>query len=434
MRTPGLEASLAAFAGLVDAKTGIIRSVNLMLLGDADPPVFMAHADPCDTLPLTGMRAANRGAACSMTVERAVVRACGESVERYCSAIYDPRELRLASPGELARAGERHVDVHTIYPYTDAQYEAPGFPFQRVRDDTRIRWVEGASLTTGEPVWLPASCVYVPYLFDRAVEPWTHMPISTGLAAGRSREQCITKGIYEIIERDALMIGWYARRSPPRLDPERCRGLAPDVDALLASAAHTGGQWYLSCLTLDLEVPVIGAALIDPGRPPLTSFGIAADPDPVHALRLALEEAALTRTLVNRSPELLGSADYVHERFDTLRDHFLAHASSPRLRDRLRFLTDDGPLIEFESLQVRRPPVDALLHRGGLEAFWIDVTTPDARACGFHVVRTIIPHMQPLDNDHRYRYLGGARLRSVPAALGSPCAPEAWNPDPHPFP
>lgn len=429
-----LAESLAAFAPLVDPKTGIIRGVDLMKLGPSDPPVFLAHAAPCDTAPLTGMRAANRGAACSVSVERAIVRACGESVERYCSAIYDPRELRLAPAAALARAGERLVRVDDLYPFGDETRAVPGFPYGQVHEDTPIRWARGRSLLTDEPVWIPASCVYVPYLFDRAVEPWSHMPISTGLAAGRSVQGCITKGIHEIIERDALMIGWLARLVAPRIDPATCRGRAADVDRLLDGAAVTGARWHLSLLTLDLDVPVIGAALIDPGDPPLTSFGIAADDDPVHALRLALEEAALTRTLVNRSPEILDNPGQVHTNYDTLRGHLLAHATSAELRERLRFMTDEGDLLPFDALFRERPPLTDRLAARGLEPIWIDVTTEDVRDCGFHVVRTVIPTMQPLDNDHRFRYLGGRRLREVAARYGRDLDRTGTNPDPHPFP
>jgi ribosomal protein S12 methylthiotransferase accessory factor len=429
-----LAESLAAFAALVDEKTGIIRSVDVMKLGPGDPPVFLAHAEPSDTAPLTGMRAANRGAACSVSVDRAIVRACGESIERYCSAIYDPRELHVARAAVLIASGERVVRVDTLYPFDDDTRALPGFPYGEAHEDTAIRWVRGTSLATREAVWVPASCVYVPYLFDRAVEPWTHMPISTGLAAGRDVAGCITKGIYEIVERDALMIGWLARITPSRIDPQSCRGRAADVDRLLDGAATTGARWHLSHLTLDVDVPVIGAALIDPGDPPLTSFGIAADDDPVHAVRLALEEAALTRTLVNRSPEILDDAVEIHQRYDTLRGHLLGHATSVALRERLRFMTDDGDLRDLAALFAPRPPLLDRLAACGLEPIWIDVTTDDVAQCGFRVIRVVIPTMQPLDNDHRFRHLGGRRLREVAARHGVDLVREGINPDPHPFP
>ena len=275
-------------------------------------------------------------------------------------------------------------------------------------------------------------------LFNVAVEPFTHMPISTGLAAGTSVESCTRKGILEIIERDALMIVWYSRLSVPRIDPQSCWGLSPETDALLSVAKEGGATWYINLLTLDIDVPVVSAALINPGSPPLTSFGISADPDPARALLLALEEASLTRMLLNRSQEILANQNYVHDRLVTLHDHLMAHATSGTLRQSLRFLTDTGAWSRFEDIQKRWSGGTSLgqkLSAVGLEAIWVDVTTPDVRDFGFHVLRTVIPGMQPLDNDHRYRYLGGRRLTSVPTGLGYPqLRREALNCDPHPFP
>lgn len=431
--------ALSGFGALTDARTGVIRKVEVLKTGENDPAIYLAHAEPCDTTALAGLPAANRGAACSATPERAIVRACGESVERYCSAFFDVGSMLLTSPAELAAAGTRHVRVEEIYPYAKWQYEQPGFKFEQPSADRQLRFVPGASLMTGEQVWLPASCVYVPYLFDAAVEPFTHMPISTGLAAGPNVDACIHKGIMEIMERDALMITWYGRLPAPRIPTASCYGLSPEIDYLLDQTQATGGDWFINWLTLDVNVPVISVALIDPGQPPLTSFGIAADPDAAHALLLAIEEALLTRMLLNRSRELIDDPQYIQRELNTLRDHLLAHATSPNLRDELRFLTAEAPNRTFqecvETLTGAPRDMRARLMDAGLEAIWIDVTTPDVAECGFRVVRTVVPGMQPLDNDHHRRYLGGARLRTVPERLGyGPRTLESFNPEPHPFP
>ena len=65
-----------------------------------------------------------------------------------------------------------------------------------------------------------------------------------------------------------------------------------------------------------------------------------------------------------------------------------------------------------------------------------DLTTPDAAALGFSVVRAVIPGFHPLHLGHRLRALGGDRLWSVPGRLGYPGrTPEQGdNPVPHPYP
>lgn len=430
--------SLAEFAVLADSRTGIIGSVGLIRLSESDPVAYIAHAEPCDTRPLVGMPAENRGAACSASVERAVVRACGESVERYCSAFFDTDSLLQASYAELEASGRAYIPTERLYPFAAWQYDEPGFPFEPTAGRT-IRWIEGRSAISGEPALIPASCVYVPYMFDHAVEPFTHMSISTGLAAGRDIDQCIAKGMLEILERDALMIVWHAELEMPRLNVESCLGRSRLIDDLLAAGLRGSSAWFLNVLTLDVDVSIICAALIDPGSPPLTSFGISADPDPERALLLALEEATLTRTLVNRMDDAREAREWDAADVRTLHDHLIAHATSSRLRERLGFLTG-APEMDFGDLVTRAEPgrqrsVKERVAAAGLDAFSVDVTTEDVAEFGFHVVRTVMPGMQPLDNDHRYPFIGGSRRVTVPRALGLGTPTEATvNPDPHPFP
>ena len=97
--------ALAEFAVLTDSRTGIIGSVSLIRLSESDPVAYIANAEPCDTTPLVGLPAANQGSACSASAERAVLRACGESVERYCSAFFDTGSLLQASDAELEASG-----------------------------------------------------------------------------------------------------------------------------------------------------------------------------------------------------------------------------------------------------------------------------------------------------------------------------------------
>jgi ribosomal protein S12 methylthiotransferase accessory factor len=266
------------------------------------------------------------------------------------------------------------------------------------------------------------------------------MPISTGLAAGPTVEHCIEKGICEILERDALMLCWYSKIITPRIAVDSCRGISPEIDALLDAGASDTQQWHIGLLTLDVEIPVVYAALIDFEGQPKTSFGISAATNIDKAILLALEEAVLTRILVNRSKELKKANSDDAGTVKTLRDHLLIHAASMDMRKRAAFMLDDGPQLALADIKNRfqrseQIPLIAKLHRIGLIAYWKDLTTRDVSDCGIRVARVIIPGAQPLDNDHRYRYLNGKRLVAVAQQYGSTVAhTDQLNPDPHPFP
>jgi len=441
-----LEQAVARFASLVDDRTGLISRVDSIALTSRDPLLHLVYAEPCDTTSMAGLAAANAGAAASPDPRRAFVRACGESIERYCAAFFDFEAMHLATEAELAERGQAFEPIGAFYPFADWQYEQDAFPFERGGGRPQ-RWVEAtrwsgdgeAAAPSGaadEVVLVPASAVYVPYLFDRDVEPFTHMPISTGLAAGPTRERAIAKGVFEILERDAFMVSWHARLGGDVIDPASCAGRDPLVDEMLAYAGRES-RWLLNGLRTDVEVPIVSAALVDDTDPPMTSFGISAHTDPSRALLLAMEEAMLTRVLLNRSPQTLTPwTDF--DTINDLRAHMIAHASTPSLRGALSFL-DDGSALSFDQYAAtfRGPttPLPEALASAGFEALWVDVTTPDVAEAGLHVVRSLIPRMQPLDNDHAHRYLGGRRVADVARRFGRELRGSAdYHAAPHPFP
>ena len=425
---------------LVDPTAGIVKSVKLFKLSEQDPDVFAAYAEPADTKPLWGTTAANEGGACAVSSDRAVVRACGELVERYCSSYFRQERMPLEAEANLSNRSQRFVSVRDLYPFAPYQYDAPGFPFDQTDKTSPMRWVDGQSYLTSASVWIPASCVYVPYSFNRDVEPFSHMSISTGLAAGACLEDCVTKGIMEILERDSLMIIWHRCMPTPRVEPTSCRGLQQDIDKLLDYAKVDEYDWHINCLTLDVPVPVFSAMIVNKSDPPLTSFGVAADLNPVTALRNAMEEAALSRILLNRWENLAKNPAYVHKSLRTLRDHLFAHATDPRLRPALDLLVETPTVKRMADLIDEfdchaQLPLTKRLESVNLEPVFVDVTTDDIAELGIRVCRTVIPGTQPLDNDHQHRYEGGNRLWTVPARLGleEQCL-DGLNPMPHPFP
>jgi ribosomal protein S12 methylthiotransferase accessory factor len=129
----------------------------------------------------------------------------------------------------------------------------------------------------------------------------------------------------------------------------------------------------------------------------------------------------------------------------TLPQHGLSHAVDPRLRSSIAFLaqpTDIVKLHELRDAATGSPTTDLRTTLDVIKPFvtdvvGIDVTTSDVDEVGFKVVRVVVPELQPMDINHRYRHLGGQRLYDVPWKLGLlPRHPDerTLNAQPHPFP
>jgi ribosomal protein S12 methylthiotransferase accessory factor len=72
----------------------------------------------------------------------------------------------------------------------------------------------------------------------------------------------------------------------------------------------------------------------------------------------------------------------------------------------------------------------------GHRAAFVELTTPDLVDYGVHVVRVIVPELQPVHFGHGQERLGGERLFKLPQQLGfveSVRTESDLNPCPHPL-
>lgn len=422
----------------VDSKVGIIRSAHFAKVFDDEPRIFLCYAEPADISDLAGIEGSNQGGACATTAERAFLRACGEAVERYCSSFVDDSHLIVSTERDLLNANVAYYPARAFYPLAESQYGGD-CPFDKPNLDAGTKWIPSYSHRDEKVVLVPASCVFVPYRFDRRVENFSHMSISTGLACGPDCDFAFKKGILEILERDALMIVWHRRLPTVKIDAQSCRGRVEDIDLLLDAAPLANAQWHINLLTVDIDVPIVSAVLVDRAGRPKTSFGVAADEDPAVAILKALEEALLSRLLLNRL-SLNEISRNVQGSPRTLQAHMLLHAVSKDSRRMLKFLTEAAISVPFDQIAARwKDGADDnqlfnQLKANGFDFLSVDVTTPDVLDLGLRVVRALLPGAQPLDNDDFHKYIAGARLRTVPEKLGFDEAILPWNSDPHPFP
>ena len=435
--------ALQAAKRLISSRTGIISKVEFDNMAAGEPSVYFARTTPANTFALNDLKAMNNGAAASIDPKRAIMKAVGESIERYCPAHFQYEDFVSASYSDL--------DCEAVHPadfalFSEKQYAEPDFPFTRPTASTPLRWVSAYSISHDRPILIPASFVYIPYFFKQSGEPLIHIPISTGLACGSNLAPAIYKAILEVIERDAFMIMWQNQLPCPRLDLSTIHD--PFIQSILNELSVLPVECQAYLLPSDTEVPVIMVLLRSTsGYLPHTVVGNSADLDPNKALMLALEEVSLSWVGIGRYA--LAKKDYKpaknYSDVNTLTLHALVHAVDPDLGKSLEFLNPSGQQIAIQDIKNRydenmvgniQTLVDKLNEKD-LNVVVKDLTTVDVDEAGFKVVRAVVPGMQPLDINHARRYLGGTRLYEVPCQMGlksQPLAEEDLNPYPHMFP
>lgn len=419
---------------------GIVQRLFARVRDTDELYAYSIGSEACDSRGLLGTRCNGNNGGGGATPEGARLAAIGEAVERYSGAWVPFELLRHGTYRELTARGVRCLPPGDFTPFASWQYEQPDAPFVPFTADTPLPWVESRRLHDGELIWIPAQLIYL--RGDLMERHPIGYPTSNGLAYGNTPDEALVSGLLELVERDAVMLAWYKRLSLPLLDV----GSDPALARYFRSHVEpTGLDVRLVDLSVFADVPVVLAVVRSevPGAAPL-GLGAAASGSALRAATKAACEAVNTRTWaaiklrdgVYVDPD--GDFDATVLDFD---DH-IALYSRPGLVSETLFL-DSSPdrraLGDLPALCSDTPGElrDALLAAlDDVDLYAVDLTSPDVREAGGHVVKVFSPQLQPLDAGYRRRYVGGRRLREKPVALGlvKPQDADAVNPLPHPFP
>ena len=395
-RSVDLQDALARGEQAVDDRLGLLSQV-----GERESfPVPYYIAQAADTSGFSDVQAAQFAAGVDADWDRAYMKAIGEGLERYCAGVYRRSDLRGGSEQTLSN------------PVSPRRFVRPDS--KEAPDPTdRIEWVDGLDLQTDEGVRLPAEFVCFPPP-SRRYRP----AITTGLGLGNSTVEAVLSGLYEVIERDATMLGWYSTFEP--------LGLAVD-DPVFAELEKRASAESLTVtpllVTQDVDVPVVAVAVHRDGEWPNFAVGSGANLDPTAAARSALAEA-LQNWMELRA---MGPDQAAAEK--------AAIGEYADFPEPAQQFVDCESTIPVDSLGEPeldgREELDSVCKRlaaVGLDSYAAQLTTRDVEALGFEAVRAVVPAAQPLFTGDPYF---GERARRVPESLGF--EPQLDGPY-HPYP
>lgn len=415
---------------LIGRRCGIVREVRLFPPQPGEPPLFTAAAHGADTGVLSGQATSWQpgGGGIGITRTAALAAAVGEAVERYAAACVPGPALRQGSFSELSRL-DSALRPALLARFSEEQVRRSGHALPCPGDDTRLHWCQGADLHTGAPILVPAPWVYIPFPLGTPAVPGN----TTGLACASDSDAAALGAVLEVIERDAYVAAWLFRGRPPRVElPPPC---APAGDGAWAETIRTAvplAAWraQLYDLTGHPGVPVFLATLEPPRANPEPGrsstwycHGAACHPDPRVAVRKAVFEACLAwryLDLLDRQHLLPKPREEASPPADFER-HLRFYNLWPEHRKHTRFLDDrqpPRPWGQTPGSAVAPPPpgaefdaVKRRLHDAGVRGALVDITPPDIVPSGLRVVRALLEGFAWLHGDHRFPFLGCARLQ-----------------------
>ncbi len=371
----------------------------------------------------------------------AIAAALGEALERY-SATLIPSGTVLASADEL---GPKAVDPERFTLFSDEQYAQPDFPYGPFRGDTRVRWVQGRSLADGAEAYLPLQLTHIMPPGQLAPGEAPICPgSSNGLALADGADEAVLGGLFELIERDAVMLTWANRISFPRLDWSSDPGLA---ERERRHFAPTGLRYGAVDLSAFFGVPTALSLLRGPaGGRPRFGIGAASAASMPEACDKALRECFQMQPALKSDLRALPDPGFP-ARFEEITEpahhlYFYARAENQAELDFLDGSSEvrdvaDVAALEGETAAAQIEAIGKRLGTRGAGVYAVEVTAPDVEASGLRVMHVISPELQPVDFEHRLRFLGGRRLYGAAHDLGlreRPLQSNDLNPYPHPFP
>jgi len=352
-------------------------------------------------------------------------QACvGEAIERVLARAL-PHDASIEAAWNSWPLDEPAVDPGRWVLFHPDQYRSRDFPFVPLTVETTCRWVCCREATTGAPAWVPEELLF---LVPRQRECQRHsFGYSTGLSCGRIGDPVVLRGAQEVIERDALVGGWWGVYPVEEWPPETVRELLGEEVWSRVDRPNLRYRFYHIRSPFSAHVTLVSVSGLD-HEGWVFSVGSACRETRRASWKKSLLEAVQGRHCVRR---LLAQW---HEDGrtalnipTTFFEHALFYAVHPErlsqtVLERRTKPTADAYADAVETLH------DLQTHLGKNRPILFRNLTPPGLATppfDWLVLRVVIPGLQPLHGDHRLPFLGGPMW-------GKACSDWATVP-PHPF-
>jgi ribosomal protein S12 methylthiotransferase accessory factor len=370
------------------------------------------------SLPMTAgeMPAWNRGepelgcAGAGWTVEESEQACVGEGIERWLARAL-PRDQSVQSSWSAWPLDEPAVDPARWVLFHPDQYSSRDFPFEPLTRESLTRWCCCREAIFGDPAWVPEELIY---LVPRPGECQQHaFGFSTGLSCGRIGDPILLRGAQEVIERDALVGGWWGVYSVEEWPTKSVREQLGEEIWRRVDRPNLRYRFYHIRSPFSSHVTLVSASGLD-HEGWVFSVGSACRETRRASWKKSLLEAIQGRHCVRRLLSQWHEAGRPPlDMPTTFFEHALFYAIHPQQLSRTILEQAAAPTSDpnaehaetLSDLQIQLGPDHPILFR--------NLTPPGLASppLNWLVLRVVIPGLQPLHGDHRIPFLGGSMWR-----------------------
>ena len=358
------------------------------------------------------------GSGIGWTIDAAENACVGEAIERLQSSPL-PTDVHVAACFADWPLDEPAISPEAWTLFHADQYRQIGFPFQPFTPTTVCDWVRCRFAQSGLPCWIPAEFAYLDLPTPHRIAPG----YSTGLAAGRTGDSILLRGLQEVVERDAVMGAHWGRYRVEEVS-------FSDVLSLL------GDDVARRVVRPNLRYRFL--RVVNPWSEHVTIVTLEGEDREGYCFSIGsccreAREASWSKSLLEAihgrhyARYLKGRIAAGAMKLGSMPRSFAEHAVWYSVHPRPLFDSTIAPLAESAGQET----ANDLIRRLGPDrpVLFRDMTPPALASedLGWHVLRVVVPGLQPLHGHHAFAHLGGP--------LWSPRGLTDWRAmPPHPFP
>lgn len=291
----------------------------------------------------------------SVSSHEAVIKAVAEGYERYASSL-----VKVDLVDSASNLSNSFFDSRISTPFSSEQEKH--LALDTFEPTFTQEWVKGFRFSSNEPVFVPIDHAFYP-VYPNSERRIHYRSNSSGVAAHFDVSEAKRRALYELVERDALMIIWQSKKKPTQL-PTIIAGIQAKK-----SADFWGGKgWTVKLLDITQDsVPVVLAIIYSEAKYPAFVSGAAAADTYEVAAEKAMNEAEIMLLLALEEREQKAVAA---EEVMTPMDHgrlYFAHENLWRVRWLIEteessklVLTNQDPFVLFDPVFVDLTPASNL--------------------------------------------------------------------------